>query len=71
MTTKPDITYCSWDGNPALLARYKDGRILGFEHVDGTWKDVHGADVATKGVVMEKSEFEEAYPDLELPTFPE
>ena len=66
-----NINYCSCEGNPALLAYYDDGRILGFEYVNDAWKQVHGADVVTKGVVIGKGSFEKRWPEIGLPSLPE
>jgi hypothetical protein len=68
MITK--VSYCSWEGNPAILAYYDDGRMLGFEYQEGTWKDAHPADVSTKAASIGKEAFLKQFPLVVLPAFP-
>jgi hypothetical protein len=66
------ITYCSWEGDPAILVNYEDGRIYGFWKPDGSdWKRGQDADIATKAAVIGEAAFKKRWPDLALPTFPE
>jgi hypothetical protein len=65
------ITYCYWEGDPAILVHYADGRIYGFwrSEVHG-WKQEHEADIATKAAVMSEADFKKMWPELKLPDFP-
>ena len=68
---KPKITYCTWDGDAALLLHYPDGRILGFAHMKDGWRGGLGADVSHKAKVMTKADYDRRYRALGLPAFPE
>lgn len=65
MITKVD--YCSWDGDPALLVMYDNGRMDSFVNYGHGWRDAHPADVATKAAVIGRTTFEKQWPDLTLP----
>jgi hypothetical protein len=69
--TPNKITYCSWEGDPTILAECSDGRGYGFEHRDGTWKSVNAADVFTKAAVIGESAFVNRWPGIGLPDFPQ
>lgn len=71
--TEKTLVYCSWDGEPAILAKYPDGRIHGFykSDEDGEWKRGMDADIAVNAAVLEEAEFKRRWPNLELPAFSE
>jgi hypothetical protein len=65
------LTYCSWEGLPAVLVRFDDGSpTYGFTHADGAWKDSEAADIATKASVIGKEAFMKQFPLVALPIFP-
>lgn len=64
------IEYGAWDGNPAILATYDDGRILGFEYKSDKWHDAHWADITTKAITIDKAAFEKRWPTIGLPSLP-
>jgi hypothetical protein len=61
------IDYCSWDGDPALLINYDDGRIHGFSFQDGDWNQGNAADIAMEAALMTKAGFEKRWPNVTLP----
>jgi hypothetical protein len=65
------LTYVSYDGDPAVLARYDDGRILGFVRFDGgaEWTQVHSADLTNDGRVLDEAMFKKRFGGG-LPAFP-
>ena len=62
-------TYCTWDGDPAILAYHDDGRILAFTYKAGAWRSAHGAEIAIQAPVIGKVSFEDRWPDLKLPAW--
>ncbi|SED60374.1 hypothetical protein SAMN05444161_3567 [Rhizobiales bacterium GAS191] len=67
---KKTITYCTWESDPAILVEFEDGRVHGYYYTrhDKAWHNgARGADVATKGRVISKAQYDELYPDIGLP----
>ncbi len=66
------LTYVTYDGDPAVLARYDDGRILGFVRIDGAgeWTQIHSADLTIDGRVIDEAAFKDRFPGSGLPAFP-
>ena len=69
-TTKPEITYCDWEGDPAIVAEYPDGRQYGFAHMEGHWKGNLRSTIVGKAKVIGKDTFHRLWPGLVLPALP-
>ncbi len=65
-----NISYSLWDTDPALLAHYDDGRIYGFIHRDGAWRQADDADIIVKARSLSKNDFDKMFPAIGLPDFP-
>jgi hypothetical protein len=65
MITK--ITFCAWEGDPAVLVYYDTGRMAAFVNYGTIWRDAHPADVATKAAVIDKDRFIASFPNVGMP----
>jgi hypothetical protein len=64
------ITYAKWDGEPAVLLEFDDGRIHGYYYTsrDRRWRNGgHAADIAFRDGTLTKAEYDELFPDVGLP----
>lgn len=67
----PEITYCDWQGDAAILAEYSDGRTLGFAMMHDKWSPGHEGPIIHNGKVMTEAAFHRRFPGLALPPLPE
>ena len=69
-----DLTFCDWDGRPAVLTPWPSRAAFAVLVPNGFWEKVDEADVAgTAGVLPEsawRSKFEGEFGPLDLSTLP-
>jgi len=51
-------TYAVWEGDPAILREFPNGRMEAYVLADAEWVEAHPADIACKAGVITKDDFE-------------
>jgi hypothetical protein len=62
------IEFCAWDGDPALLVTFTDGRIHGYAFTEGRWTQGNAADIAMEAPILTEQNFKKNWPDINLPS---
>lgn len=57
------VTYCIFDGDPAILVRRPDGTMSARVLLGGEWREASDADVATSGQVVDAAVFRKMLPE--------
>ncbi|SED39225.1 hypothetical protein SAMN05444161_3106 [Rhizobiales bacterium GAS191] len=61
--------YCDWEGSPALLIEFADGRPHGWVYgTDGAWHNgEYGVEVAVKARTIDEASFRKRFPHVGMP----
>jgi hypothetical protein len=63
-----EITYCSWDGEPAIIVEYAVRKVLdGYVFKDAEWVEDDAIVIGHEAAVIGQKDFEERWPGIGLP----
>lgn len=57
------VTYCIFDGDPAILVRRPNGTMFAKVFLGGEWKDASDSDVALSAQLVDAERFKKLLPE--------